>query len=119
MIEVSLPVPSKHTENPVALSALLLALNGIACAIVVAGHHPVSQPLQLVQDSVLPAADWSMLPPLDRPKTLVDEQGRDLPTLQQDGPEQRRPQNGFASHSVEEKGAMLFLSSMEECKCLP
>ena len=77
----------------------------------------VSAP-SLLQDSVLPAADFSMLPPLDRPKTLVDEQGRDLPTLQQEGPEQRKPQNGCESYSVEENSAMLFLSSMEECKCL-
>ena len=25
-------------------------------------------------------ADFSMLPPLDRPKTLVDEEGNDLPS---------------------------------------
>ena len=41
-----------------------------------------------------------------------------MPTLQQEGPEQRQPQSGCEFHSFEGKGAMLFLSSMEECKCL-
>lgn len=40
-----------------------------------------------------------MLPSLDRPKTLVDEQGNDLPTLQQSSSRQGPPskaENGWA-----------------------
>ncbi len=71
-----------------------------------------------MQDGVLPAADWSMLPLLDRPKTLVDEQGRDLPALQQDHPKQRDPQDRCESSSGQRDGAMLLLSSIKDGRCL-
>ena len=44
-------------------------------------------PSYALDSKQLLAADFSMLPPLDRPKTLVDDEGKDLPSTDTPRPE--------------------------------